>query len=246
MMQHSPPKRQRDPARVWLDVPYSQKDQAKALGARWDAQARRWYDPAGHTSGLQRWAALPELPEVLPGEDRGFGVGLFVDLVPASCWFTNVRSCVSHQDWERLRRMITRRAKHRCEACGRGEDRENRRWLEAHERWAYDSTAGVQTLRRLICLCTDCHQSTHFGHAQIKGRADAAFAHPRAVTGMSAQDADRHISQAFALWRARSAREWELDLSILTNARVTLAPPPPDRIAAAGESLRQARRDDLA
>lgn len=131
MRQSAPKRPSRDPARVWLDVPYSQKDQAKAFGARWDAQARRWYDPTGHTPGLQRWAARPELPEVLPGEDRGFGVGLFVDLVPASCWFTNVRSCVSQQDWEQLRRMITRRAKHRCEACGRGEDRENRRWLEA-------------------------------------------------------------------------------------------------------------------
>lgn len=103
----------------------------------------------------------------------------------------------------------------------------------------------MQVLRRLICLCTDCHQTTHFGHAQIKGRAADAFAHLRAVTGMSAQDADRHISQAFALWRARTAREWELDLSILTDAGVTLAQPPANRAAAAEASLRQLWRDEL-
>ena len=34
--------------------------------------------------------------------------------------------------------MITTRADQRCEACGRGQDRESGRWLEAHERWAYD------------------------------------------------------------------------------------------------------------
>lgn len=38
---------------------------------------------------LARWAALPDIPDLLPGEDRSFGSGLFVDLVPSSCWFTN-------------------------------------------------------------------------------------------------------------------------------------------------------------
>ncbi len=53
--------------------------------------------------------------------------------------------------------MITGRSAHRCEVCGAGEDRQTRRWLEAHERWAYDDATRVQSLRRLVCLCTDCH-----------------------------------------------------------------------------------------
>ena len=60
-----------------------------ALVSHWDPAARRWYALPGRGSALARWAPLPEVPEVLPGEDRGFGVGLFVDLVPSSCWFTN-------------------------------------------------------------------------------------------------------------------------------------------------------------
>jgi Domain of unknown function (DUF5710) len=28
---------------IYLDVPYSQKDDAKGLGARWDPKMRRWY-----------------------------------------------------------------------------------------------------------------------------------------------------------------------------------------------------------
>src|SRR5215210_6234605 len=31
------------PERLWLDVPYAEKDTAKAAGARWDPDARRWY-----------------------------------------------------------------------------------------------------------------------------------------------------------------------------------------------------------
>src|SRR5512142_862323 len=33
------------PTRLWLDVPFSDKDAAKSLGARWDQAARRWYAP---------------------------------------------------------------------------------------------------------------------------------------------------------------------------------------------------------
>ncbi|MFC4943315.1 DUF5710 domain-containing protein [Pseudonocardia sp. GCM10023141] len=55
---------------VWLDVPYADKDAAKSFGARWDQQVKRWYDPRPPTAGLQRWAALAEVPDLLPGEDR--------------------------------------------------------------------------------------------------------------------------------------------------------------------------------
>ncbi|MGI5353510.1 DUF5710 domain-containing protein [Streptomyces sp. CA-250714] len=230
-------------ARVWLDVPFAEKDEAKAQGARWDPAARRWFAPRQGMPGLERWAALPDIPALLPGEDRAFGSGLFVDLVPSSCWFTNVRSCVAPRDWERLRRMINGRAGRRCEACGRGEDRTARRWLEAHERWEYDEESGVQRLRRLVCLCTDCHTVTHFGLAEVNGRRSAALAHLRSVTGLSAAAAESHVRAAFALWRERSAREWALDLGMLTGAGITVTPPPaaPERERTARRTVRQER-----
>ncbi|WP_214108533.1 DUF5710 domain-containing protein [Acrocarpospora catenulata] len=232
--------------RIWLDVPYSQKDEAKALGARWDAQVRRWYAPRPGVVGLDRWAASPPVPDLLPGEDRSWGTGLFVDLVPSSCWFTNVRTCVSGKDWERLRRMITGRAGQRCEACGRAEDRDTRRWLEAHERWAYDDATMTQHLRRLICLCTDCHTATHFGLATIRGKDTEALAHLRTVTGLTPTQAQRHVDEAFQLWQHRSRFTWQLNLSILTNAGVTLGSPPEAeaRAQTAHENLRAARSTD--
>ena len=228
-------------SKVWLDVPYAEKDEAKAQGARWDAAARRWYAPRAGMTALERWQAVPDVPNLLPGEDRGFCSGLFVDLVPSSCWFTNVRSCVSQRDWERLRRMITTRADQCCEVCGRGQDRESGRWLEAHERWAYDEAAAVQSLRRLICLCTDCHTATHFGLARINGKDAAALRHLRAVTGMPSNQARQHVDAAFALWARRSRVNWSLDLSMLTDAGVAVAEPPSarERDNVAGETLRR-------
>jgi hypothetical protein len=33
-------------SKIYLAVPYAQKDAAKALGARWDAAHKKWYIPA--------------------------------------------------------------------------------------------------------------------------------------------------------------------------------------------------------
>lgn len=234
--------------RAWLDVPFSEKDQAKAYGARWDPTAKRWYDPRPTTAGLQRWTALPDVPALLPGEDRSFGSGLFVDMIPRTCWFTNVRTCVSPRDWERLRRMVFGRAGLRCEACGATEDRDAQRWLEAHERWSYDDRTRTQTLRRLICLCSPCHLSTHIGYANVTGRADEALAHLRHVTGMTDQQAARHVDDAGRLWTERSARTWRLDLRMITDAGVTLRRPeaPVQRSRTADRVLHAHRTDDRA
>jgi hypothetical protein len=223
--------------RFWLDVPYADKDAAKAAGARWDPAARRWYAPRPGVAGLERWAGLPPVPAVLPGEDRSFGAGLFVDLVPKSCWFTNVRSCVPDRDWERLRRTITVRAGDVCEVCGAGPDPAAGRFLEAHERWAYDDAARVQSLRRLICLCSPCHAATHYGLAQLRGRDGQAQSHLMAVTGMSAEQLAVHIGEAFDAWVARSRLVWELDLGILTGAGVTVTRPVPADLRAVASQV---------
>lgn len=216
--------------RVWLEVPYAEKDAAKSAGARWDPAARTWYAPAGITAGLARWAVRGPVPELLPGEDRDFGGGLFFDPVPSSCWFTNARTCISDRDWERVRRMVVGRAGNRCEACGSPADREVRRWLEVHERWQYVVDAGrptgTQVLRRLICLCTPCHTATHFGLAEIRGQSAAAFAHLRAVTGMSSAETETHIDASWTRWMALNQRQWRLDLGILTGAGIEMAAPP--------------------
>ncbi len=70
-------------AQPWLDVSFGEKEAAKAAGARWDPRARRWYAPRPGIPELARWLPRPPIPAVLPGEDRAFGAGLFVDLVCA-------------------------------------------------------------------------------------------------------------------------------------------------------------------
>ena len=39
-------------SKIYLTVPYAQKDTAKALGARWDAAHKKWYVPADKDPAL--------------------------------------------------------------------------------------------------------------------------------------------------------------------------------------------------
>lgn len=46
------------PSRTYLAVPYAEKNEAKAQGAKWDQEAKSWYAPEGvelAASGLARW-----------------------------------------------------------------------------------------------------------------------------------------------------------------------------------------------
>lgn len=215
--------------RRWIDVPYDERELAKRAGAVWDPVAKSWYAPVAGIAALAPWARLRE---DLPGEDRSLGSGLFVDLIPVTSWWNNARTAISKRDWFRIRQMVRRRAGQRCEACGAGEDKAARRYLECHERWEYE--AGRQVLRRLICLCSWCHSTTHAGLAQFSGQGDFVFAHLCRVTGMSPAQAGKHMDDAFRLWESRNNVNWAVDLSLLSGLgiEVTSRPEGPGHAAA--------------
>lgn len=55
---------------TYLAVPYSEKDSAKALGARWDGNSRRWFVPSGtEVEPFERW--LPGHRQSDQQSDRG-------------------------------------------------------------------------------------------------------------------------------------------------------------------------------
>lgn len=154
----------------------------------------------------------------LIGENPGFGgKRLFVDLVPRTCWFTNVRYAVHPADWDRLRRFVYQRAHYHCECC------DTKGPIDAHERWHFNEDKKIQTLMRIIALCKPCHEATHMGLANIRGRGEAATNHLMAVTGMNNQQVHQHIKNAFLLWEKRNQHEWTLDLRIITNSGIRLA-----------------------
>jgi len=146
--------------------------------------------------------------------DNAASARLTVELVPRTCWFSNVRERVSRQDWDRIRSQTYENAGRRCEICG---GRGSKHPVECHEVWEYDEATGVQRLVRMIALCPACHEVKHIGLAGLKGRGDIARAHLAAVNGWTAEVAAQYVDEAFAVWRARSGRAWALDVSALAS-----------------------------
>lgn len=162
---------------------------------------------------LRRYQALGHLKVLEEGaSESSRPARLSVELVPESCWFSNVRTAVTQAQWDSLRRRTARRASHRCEVCGgRGH-----LWpVECHERWEYDDARHIQRLRGLIALCPSCHEVKHIGLAGIRGKSVEATAHLAIVNGWSYDAAEAHVARAFEVWEERSAWDWELDLSWL-------------------------------
>ena len=68
----------------------------------------------------------------------------------------------------------------------------------------------MQKLERLKCLCPRCHEATHPGHADIKGRGAEALEWLMQVNGWPELVADDYQAAAFAQWQKRSQRDWDL------------------------------------
>jgi hypothetical protein len=147
---------------------------------------------------------------------------LTVELVPSSCWFSNVRSAVSKDEWARIGRRVYREASHRCQVCG---GRGSQHPIECHEIWDYDDDRLVQRLVGMIALCPACHEVNYFGFARVRGIDGRAFEHLATVNGWTAAVTQLYLDGVFELWAWRSDRGWDLHLTVLPDYGVA---PPPD------------------
>lgn len=163
---------------------------------------------------------------------------LEVELVPSTCWWSNVRSQVTKAQWEKCKafvrdRVTKTRGYASCEICGgRGE-----KWpIECHEIWSYEG--GIQRLEGLIALCPTCHKAKHIGRTMEvepeSVRMSVIFKLMQ-VNGWGHMQTMEHIDEAFAIWSIRSMSEWQLDVSYLKEIGVEL----PQYVWGPGERVAQ-------
>lgn len=144
---------------------------------------------------------------------------LTVELVPQSAWGVNLRSELSQEDWDKLRKMTYEDAAYHCEVCG-GQGPNHP--VECHEVWEYDDEKHIQKLLGLIALCPDCHEVKHFGRTQKVGREKQAIAHMMKVNDWTKGQTISHIRKAAKLWKERSLHKWILDLLWLETVGVSI------------------------
>jgi hypothetical protein len=142
---------------------------------------------------------------------------LTIELVPASCWYSNLRQVLPREAWDRIRRQVYAACGYRCAICGaRGK-------LHCHEVWSYDDAQRIQRLEGFQALCENCHHIKHIGHAGIlasQGKLDFdhLVAHFLRVNQCDRETFARHRDAAFAAWEERSRHEWTTSFGLAGSA----------------------------
>ena len=133
------------------------------------------------------------------------------ELVPDSCWYSNLRSILSPAQWDVVRKEAYARAGGKCAICGAPTKR-----LEAHEKWEYDEKFAVQKLKNVIAVCKSCHEVIHIGRTALTGNEERACAHFMKVNGCTYAEYRKALGEANeAHQRRNKVPEWKLDLSYL-------------------------------
>jgi 5-methylcytosine-specific restriction endonuclease McrA len=146
---------------------------------------------------------------------------LTIELVPSTCWFSNVRDHVDKSTWDKLRKNSYKDANYKCQICeGKGE-----KWpVECHEIWNYDDVNHIQTLKGLISLCPLCHQVKHIGYTSTRGKdiLDLAINHFQKVNNLTRTESLDYIYNAFEIFKERSNFQWTLNLEFLRNMGISI------------------------
>ncbi|WP_313552451.1 hypothetical protein [Pseudomonas sp.] len=147
---------------------------------------------------------------------------LYVDLVPASAWYSNLRSELHPNEWREVKRFVARRAGHRCQICGGV----GPKWpVECHEHWRFDEGTGIQTLVGLEALCPACHESTHIGYARERGRFKEASEHLMQVNSWSNDELHRHLRATWHVYERLSLQPWLLDARLVLSLPIKWTEP---------------------
>lgn len=139
---------------------------------------------------------------------------LTVELVPSTCWWSNVRSNLKSSQWDKIRRIIYKRSDYKCDVCG---GKGITYPVECHEVWEYNDEEKIQRLKGFMALCPPCHMVKHIGLAGLKGNAEIVHERFKKINGLSDEDAMILIGYSWMKWEERSEHEWKLDVSILKD-----------------------------
>ena len=199
----------------YLFVPYEEKDEAKRLGARWDKYRKQWYVQGDNKICIDKWGEQNFVLNHLKNEDRTFmNNTLHIELLPSSCWCRDIQYAIKKHDRPRVLDFVLGRENRRCEIC---KVKDIKKSFYMHGRWDFDMSTNTQKLVRLMCLCNQCYDSTHYGMSYVKGRSKAAGLHYQNIHNISKVDFKDIKKEAYNKQKVLNNVKWTLDLSLLSD-----------------------------
>ena len=144
---------------------------------------------------------------------------LEIELIPKTCHYINVRTTVKSKYWDKIRNIVYKKAKYKCEICGEdGKSQGYKHKLECHEVWKFQDKKKVQKLSKLMALCPLCHQAKHIGRTSFIGKAEYAYERLQEINKWDIVQLTEEINKAYKKNKERSLYDWTLDLSILIKS----------------------------
>lgn len=137
---------------------------------------------------------------------------LQIELVPNSCWFSNVRSNVATKQWDTIRNQVYKKAGNACEICG---GKGIKHPVECHEVWEYDEDTHIQKLIKFQALCPPCHEVKHYGLAYVRGFEIRAFKRFVTINKIDREFAREMVDEVYKQWEYRSTITWDLCIDLL-------------------------------
>ena len=135
---------------------------------------------------------------------------LTFELIPEECWRANLRTFLTTEQWDIVRKDAYKNSGHKCSKCGaKGR-------LEAHEVWHYDDKKALQKLVGVTALCSSCHKVVHISRTFLVGEGELAEAHFKKVNACSQSDFHAELQRANEEYLKRNQVEgWTTDFSWL-------------------------------
>jgi len=143
---------------------------------------------------------------------------LTVELIPSTVFFSNLRSVLTKNEWDKLRKESYEKANHKCEICNdNGKNQGYRHNVECHEIWDYNYKLKTQTLIGLVSLCPRCHFIKHIGRTFAIGKQAEAFKHLENVNQWNHKEVVTYLVECFVEHKKKSQINWKLNLNILID-----------------------------
>jgi hypothetical protein len=145
--------------------------------------------------------------------ERGTFMKLQIQLVPKTKWGCNLRAKLKKSDWDKIRKEIYEKEEMYCHICG-----EQCNSLDAHEVWEFNKKNHLQRLIEIIGICKACHNTIHYGRAQMIGYEKEANEQFIKVNNCEMIDLKIELLRIQSDYiELCKIEDWKLDLSFIEN-----------------------------
>lgn len=194
--------------KIPLIAGFYQKEIVKKEGAKWDVNNKTWY--------IEEGGINVNLYPYLPVKYRPDKMISIIDMIPETCFYSNVRDHITKDAWKAIRDNLISASGGNCVSCG---DKHGYK-LEAHEIFSYKD--GVQILENIVPLCRICHLCQHPGYAGVIGETGSVINKICEVYSIKKSKAEKILADSFELWEDRSSQEWLLNLDFLKKLNIEI------------------------